>query len=128
MSDSFYPTEELKKASLMKPIVSYIPEDGKDPDPSWDVIARSLWPSTVDEKTSREALAHELMFATYDPTLRDVAPTVVIVMSRMCQRLMGDVWMDRWLWDNQFILKRRIDYNRRQFGVGFISKFFRKWF
>ena len=128
MSDIFYATEELKQASMEKPVVSHIPEGGRDPDPSWDHIARSIWPTTLEDKTSREALANELMFATNDPTLNEAAPMAVIIMARMCQRMMGDDWMKRWLWDNQFKLKRRVAYNRKNYGVGFFGRLWRKWF
>jgi hypothetical protein len=128
MSDAFYLTEELKKASISKPLISHIPEDGRDPDPSWDHMSRSIWPSTLEDRSSREALANELMYATNDPTLREAAPVAVIIMARMCQRMMGDMWTEKWLWDNQFKLKKRVDYNRRNYGVGFIGKLLRKIF
>jgi hypothetical protein len=126
MSDVFYPTKELKDAAS-KPVASYIPEDGRDPDPAWDHISRSLWPSTLEGKTSRESLADILMYSCNDPTLAEASPTTAIVLARMCQRLMGDTWTNKWLWDNQIQLKKRTKYNRRNYGVGFFGKFWRKY-
>ena len=122
-----YPTKELKEASESKPIISFIPdEDGRDPDPAWDHVARSVWPTTIEGITSRDTLAEVLMYASNDEVLNDAAPQAVIVMSRMCQRLKGSEWMDKWLWDNQLKLKKKVDYNRKNYGAGFFSRLWRK--
>ena len=123
----YYPTKELKEASESKPIISFIPdEDGRDPDPAWDHVARSVWPTTIEDVTSRDTLAEVLMYASNDPTLCDASPEAIIVMSRMCQRLKGRGWMDKWLWDNQLKVKKKVDYNRKNFGKGYLSRLWRK--
>jgi len=122
----FFPTEALKKAKESKPITSYIPEDGRDPNPMWDDVARSLWPATKEKQTDREALAEVLMWASYDDTVLGAAPTAGIAMSRMAQRLMGNEWMHRWVRENQHPLRRRISINKREFGG--MKKMFKNFF
>jgi len=124
--DVFYPTKTLKDASKDKPIVSFIPdEDGRDPNPAWDHVARSVWPSTLEDISSRETLANVLMYASNDPTLCEADSHAVIVMARMCQMLMGRTWTDKWLWDNQHSLKKRVKFNKKNYG-GFFGGFWRK--
>lgn len=123
---TFFPTEALKKAREQKPIVSYIPEDGRDPNPAWDEIARVLWPASRENQTARESLADILMFAIYDDTVLGAVPNAGIAMARMVQNLMGNAWMDRWLRDNQNPLRRRISINKRQFGG--VKKVFKNFF
>jgi hypothetical protein len=113
---AFFPTEVLKKVKEVKPIMAYIPEDGRDPNPMWDEVARSLWPATKEKQKDREALAEVLMWAAYDDTVLGAAPCAGIVMSRMAQRLMGNEWMERWQWDNYHPLRRKISFNKREFG------------
>lgn len=113
---AFFPTEALKKAREARPITSYIPEDGRDPNPMWDMVARSVWPATKEKQTDREALADVFMWAIYDDTVLGAVPSAGIAMARMAQRMMGNAWMDRWLWENQHPLKRRITINKREFG------------
>jgi hypothetical protein len=122
----FFPTEALKRAKELKPITSYIPEDGRDPNPMWDDVARSLWPAAKENQTDREALAEVLMWASYDDTVLGAAPTAGIMMSRMAQRLMGNEWMKRWAWENQHPLRRRISINKREFGG--MKKTFKNFF
>ena len=112
----FFLTETLKKKKDQKPITSYIPEDGKDPNPAWDEIARSIWPATRERQTHREALAHVIMWAIHDDTILGAAPCAGIAMSRMAQRLMGDAWMKRWLRDNLNPLRKRVAINRKNYG------------
>ena len=126
MPEVFYPTKKLKEASKNKPIISYIPEDGRDPDPSWDHISRSLWPTTLENVSSRQALSEILMYACNDPTIEGASPQTAIIMARMCQRLMGRSWMERWLWDNQMGLKKRVAKNHANYGKGFFSRWWQK--
>ena len=123
---AFFPTEALKKAREQKPIMSYIPEDGRDPNPVWDEIARSVWPATKEKQTNREALADVFMWAIYDDTVLGACPNAGIAMSRMAQRLMGNEWMNNWLRDNQNPLRRRISINKRDFGG--MKKMFKNFF
>jgi hypothetical protein len=122
----FFPTEVLKKAKELKPITSYIPDDGRDPNPMWDAVARALWPATKEGQTDREALAEVLMWASYDDTVLGAAPTAGIAMARMVQLLMGNEWMKRWVWENQHPLRRRISINKREFGG--MKKMFKNFF
>lgn len=122
----FFPTEKLKKAREQKPITSYIPEDGRDPNPAWDDVARSVWPATRENQTHREAMASALMWAIYDDTVTGAAPNAAIILARMCQRLMGNEWMEMWLLLNQNPLRQRVSINRRNFGGA--KKFFRNLF
>lgn len=113
----FFPTEALKKAHDQKPITSFLPEkDGKDPNPIWEDIARSIWPATREGQTNREALADILMWAVYDETILSASPNAGIAMSRMIQRLVGDDWVYAWLRDNRGALRRRIQINKREYG------------
>jgi len=122
----FYPTEALKRAREQKPIVSYIPEDGQDPDPAWDVVAKRLWPATRENQTSRESLADVLMWACNDDTVLGASPNAGIVMARMVQNLMGNAWMDHWVRDNYGPLQRKISINKQYYG-GF-KKIFKNFF
>jgi hypothetical protein len=129
MSDTkteFFPTEHLKKARERKPITSYIPDDGRDPNPMWEELAKSVWPATREKQTNREALADVLMWACQDDTVLGAAPNAGIVMSRMAQRLMGNEWMERWHKDNHHQLRRRISVHKHQYG-GF-KKVFKAFF
>jgi hypothetical protein len=119
----FYPTKKLKEAGEKKPIMSYIPENGCDPNPAWDDVARSVWPSTKEHQTHREAMASALMWSIYDDTVGGAAPNAAIILARMCQRLMGDEWMEMWLLINRNPLTRRISDNKRKFGGA--KKFFK---
>jgi hypothetical protein len=112
----FYPTEELKKAREKKPISSYIPEDGRDPNPAWDEVARIMWPPTRENQSARESLAEQLMWAIHDDTILSASPNVGIALARMCQNLVGNAWMERWLVYNSSPLRDRIRFNRRTFG------------
>ena len=112
----FFPTEALKKQRERKPITAFIPEDGRDPNPAWDAVARSVWPATRENQTDRESLANALMYACYDDTVLSAAQDAGIIMARMVQSMMGRAWVDRWLKDNYFNLSRRIDRNRREYG------------
>lgn len=122
----FYPTEALKKASERRPVTSYIPEDGRDPNPAWDEIAKAVWPATREGQKSREALADVLMWACNDDVVLGASPNAGIVMARMVQNLMGNEWMDRWLRDNSGPLRRKITLHRREFGgcKKFVKSFF----
>lgn len=122
----FFPTETLKKAKEQKPITSYIPEDGRNPDPAWDVVARVLWPPSRENQTSRESLADVLMWAIYDDVVLGAAPNASIAMARMVQNLMGNAWMERWVKDNQAPLRRRIGIHRREYGG--VKKMFKDFF
>jgi len=123
----FFPTEALKKAHEQKPITSYLPEsDGKDPNPMWEDVARSVWPATRENQTSREALADVLMWAVYDETILSASPNAGIAMSRMIQRLVGSKWTRDWLRDNRGALQRRIKLNRQEYG-GF-KRMFKNFF
>jgi hypothetical protein len=104
----------------------YIPEDGRDPNPIWEEVSRSVWPSTQENQTDREALADVLMWACQDDVVLNACPNAGIVMSRMAQRLMGDSWMKRWLIDNYSPLRRRVNFHRREYG-GF-KRMFKKLF
>ncbi len=112
----FFPTASLKEASEKKPIKTIFPEDGRESSAAWDEIARAVWPATREKQTDREALANELMWACHDDTILGAAPTAGIIMSRMAQRLMGNVWMERWMRDNQQILRVRIAIHKRNYG------------
>jgi len=123
----FFPTEALKKAHEQKPITSYLPEnDGRDPNPMWEDVARSVWPATRENQTSREALADVLMWAVYDETILSASPNAGIAMSRMIQRLVGSKWTRDWLRDNRGALQRRIKLNRQEYG-GF-KRMFKNFF
>jgi hypothetical protein len=123
----FFPTETLKIQKERRPITAYIPEDGRDPDPSWDTVARAVWPATKENQTNREALANSLMYACYDDTVLSAARDAGIIMVRMVQLMMGRTWMDRWLRDNQPGLSRRVSHNRREYG-GLFRKITRNLF
>lgn len=119
----FFPTEALKVAHDQKPISSYLPEeDGRDPHPMWEEVARSIWPATKENQTSREALAEILMFAVLDNTVLYASPNAGIAMSRMIQRLVGDNWVENWLLRNHKQLRRKIEINKREYG-GFTQMF-----
>lgn len=117
-----YVTLEVAKARDSRPSTAYLLEDGRDPDPIWDTVARALWPATKEKQTHREALAHQLMQATYssndtDSLDRDAA----IIMARLTQLLMGKPWVERWVWDNS----RRSLLRQRRTGrgvIGFIQR------
>lgn len=112
----FFLTETLKQKKDQKPITSYIPEDGRDPNPLWDELARSIWPATRERQSHRESLADVLMWAIHDDTVLGAAPLAGIAMSRLAQRLMGDHWMKCWLRDNYRPLRRRLAVNKRNYG------------
>jgi hypothetical protein len=122
----FYPTEALKRTRERKPITSYITEDGRDPNPAWDEIARVMWPPTREKQTARESLAEELMWAIYDDTVIGAAPNAGIAMARMCQNLMGNAWMENWLRFNIDPLRSRIKRNRQHYGG--VKKLFKNVF
>ena len=122
----FFPTEALKKAREKKPITAYIPEDGRDPNPAWDEVARVIWPATRENQTAREALADVLMLAVNDETVLGASPNMGVVLARMCQNLMGNEWMEMWLLLNQNRLRQRISINRRRYGG--TKKFFKNFF
>ena len=115
-------TPEIAKAKEKRASSAYLLEDGRDPDPIWDSVARSLWPATKEKQSHREALAHQLMKATYssndtDALYRDAA----IIMARLTQLLMGKPWVERWVWDHsrRSLLRQR----RTSRGViGFIQR------
>jgi len=125
-SSVFYPTEALKVASEHKPISSYIPDDGRDPNPAWDVVARSVWPATKYGQKDREALAEVLMWACNDDVVLGATPSAGIVMARMVQSLMGNAWMDRWVRDNYGPMGQRIRNNQRMYGG--LRKAFKNFF
>lgn len=122
----FFITEELKKAKEQKPITSYIPDDGRDPNPAWDEVARALWPATREQQTARESLADILMYAINDDTVLGASPNAGIAMARMCQNLMGNAWMDSWLILNQNTLRSRIRTNKNNYGG--VKKMFKNFF
>lgn len=124
---AFFPTEELKIRSEKQPITSYIPDDGRDPDPAWDVVARSLWPATRENMSHRESLASTLMYAVYDETIQLASRDTSVITSRMVQTLMGRAWMDRWLRDNYFDVSKRVEHNRRVHG-GAATRFLKRLF
>ncbi len=109
MSGRFFPTAELKRTDELKPIKSYIPEDGRSPNPIWDDLARAVWPSTLENKTDREALAHQLMWAIYDESATH-APNVEVILARMTQNLMGNTWMKTWQKENCYLQLRKNSY------------------
>lgn len=123
---TFYPTEALKRTQERKPITSYITEDGRDPNPAWDEVARVMWPPTREKQTARESLAEELMWAIYDDTVVGAAPNAGIAMARMCQNLMGNAWMENWLRFNVDPLRNRIKRNRQNYGG--VKKLFKNMF
>jgi len=98
--EKFFPTTELKEASENKPIVGYLPEDGRDPNPAWDLVANAVWPATKENQTAREALADAFMVASNTASVYNDARNAALIMARMSQILMGKSWVDRWLWDN----------------------------
>lgn len=114
----FFPTERLKITMEQKGITSYIPEDGRDPNPCWDTVSRALWPSTIDNITNRESLAHQLMYGAYDEVVSGACPEAAVIMSRMAQNLMGNTWMQTWLFNNDGVLRRRIKIHKHQYGTG----------
>ena len=114
-----YVTPEIAKAKEKRALGAYLLEDGRDPDPIWDTVARALWPATKERQTHREALANRLMTATYGSndteTLdRDAA----IIMARFTQLLMGKPWVERWIWDHS---RRSLLRQRRTRNVGIVS-------
>jgi len=122
----FFPTEVLKQLKEKKPITTFIPDDGRDPNPMWDEVARSLWPSTKENQTNRESLAETLMWAVCDDTILASSPEAGIVMARLVQQLMGNTWMKRWEWDNFHPLQRKTQFNKHHFGGA--KKVFRNMF
>jgi len=124
-----FPTEQLKVTMEEKGIKSYIPEDGRDPNPAWDVVARALWPSTLESQDHREALATQLMWGSYDDVVAGAAPEAAIIMARMAQLLCGKSWMDNWILCNEGVLRRRIKLHKQHFGGEFkIHTWFKKMF
>jgi len=121
----FFPTERLKATMEAKGIKSYIPEDGRDPNPCWDEVARIAWPSSLENQTSRESLANQLMYAVYDDVISGACPEAAIIMSRMAQNLMGNQWMEDWLCKNEGVLRKRIRLHKRTYGSEFKLKL---WF
>lgn len=117
IDSTFFVTEELKKAREEKPIKSYIPEEGgRDPNPAWDEVSRALWPATKEKQTDRESLAEVLMWTIYDDTVMSAARDSGVVMARLCQKLVGDGWMEQWLLVHQNSLRSRISLNKRRYG------------
>jgi len=128
-SASFFPTERLKIVMEEKGIRSYIPEDGRDPNPQWDDVARALWPSTLESQNHREALATQLMWGSYDDVVAGAAPEAAIIMARMVLLLCGKSWMDNWILYNEGTLRRRIKLHKKNFGSEFkIHTWFKKMF
>lgn len=114
---TFFVTEALKKAKEEKPITSYIPEEGgRDPNPAYDEVARALWPATKEKQTDREALAEVLMWSIYDDTVLSAARDSGVVMARLCQKLVGDGWMEHWILVHQNSLRSRVSLNKRRYG------------
>ncbi len=99
MQERFFPTKELKDANDRKPI-QFIPEDGKDVNSMWDVLAETVWPSTLVDKTHREVLADEIMSAIYAEESVPI-PNIEIILARITQRLMGNEWMLKWIDNNK---------------------------
>lgn len=117
-----YVTPEIAKAREGRSSSAYLLEDGRDPDPVWDTIARALWPATKEKQTHRESLADRLMKATYasndtDTLDRDAA----IIMARLTQFLMGKPWVERWIWDHS---RRSLLHQRRtnRGVIGFLQR------
>lgn len=120
---TFYLTETLKKKMMEKPIISYIPDDGKDPNPAWDLLARSVWPSSTETETDREAFANRLMKSIHNES--EIGCETVIILSRMAQLLMGRTWVNDWLKNHYFEMLRT---PFRKYRRGKIGRFFDKFF
>lgn len=122
----FFPTERLKIVMEEKGIKNYIPEDGRDPNPAWDHVARalwpSIWPSMAEEKDEeqanrhRESLANQLMWGSYDEVVADIAPEAAIIMARMAQNLCGKTWMKNWVLKNEGTLRKRVKLHKQNYG------------
>lgn len=117
-----YVTLEVAKAKEKRALTAYLLEDGRDPDPIWDTVARALWPATKEKQTHREALAHRLMKATYSSNDSDALDRdAAIIMARLTQLLMGKPWVERWVWDQS---KRSLLRQRRTTRgvIGFLQR------
>ena len=111
-------TPEVAKAREKRALTAYLLEDGRDPDPIWDTVARALWPATKEKQTHREALAHQLMKATYSDNDSDALDRdAAIIMARLTQLLMGKPWVERWIWDHS---RRHLLRQRRASNEGVI--------
>jgi len=123
ITTTFYPTETLKKKMIEKPVTSYILDDGRDPNPAWDVVARSIWPASVENKTDREALADRLMYSIHKED--GLEYETLIIMSRMAQNLMGNEWMQNWLKNHYFEMRTtRVKKYRKSKVARLLDKLF----
>ena len=116
-------TPEMIKAKERRSANPYLLEEGRDPNPIWDTVCRSIWPATREKQTHREAMSDRLMNALYCKTDDEVLDRdAAIIMARLAQLLMGKPWMERWVWDHSHRAALR---QRRTHGtgiVGFIQK------